>query len=280
MTKIVFIHRGGPIMASYRYRAEIPTQELRKVNGYQVEINGGEADIVIFSKPMSEDVELAKSVKAQGCRVIVDIGDDHLAHQIVGPIYKAMIDVADTLVTPTKEMAERLYRVSGKSAVIIPDPYEYPLGPPHAVGKNLLWFGREQNLKDLKPWKNALMGWDLTIVTGPSPREGCLHWSHENMLFALGQANIVILPTRAGHEYKSCNRLLNAVRAGCFVVASPHPAYEEFRTMLWVGQLKTGLQWAMAFPDDLNGLVAQAQGYVEANYSPAKVAGQWAQLIG
>jgi glycosyltransferase involved in cell wall biosynthesis len=280
MTNVVFIHRGHPNMASFRYRAQIPAHELGQMNGYNVQLNEGTADVVVFSKPKGEDIALAKSVKEQGCKVIADICDDHLTHQIIGPILKEMLELADTIVTPTKEMADRLYRVSGKSPVIIPDPYEYPQGPPHAVGDKLLWFGHETNLKDVKPWRSALNGWDLTIVTGPSPRQGALLWSQETMLYCLSQANVVILPTRKGCEFKSANRLLNAVRAGCFVVASPHPAYEEFRSMLWVGQLKTGLQWAKAFPDDLNGLVTQAQAYVREHYSPETIAKQWAQVIG
>lgn len=279
--RVAFVHRGGPLMASYRYRCLIPGDVLSRMNGYQVAINeGGEFDTVIFSKPMSEDVTLAQSVKEQGGRVIVDIGDDHLTHPIIGPVYTEMVKLADTLVTPTQEMADRLYRVSGKSPVVIPDPFELPQGAPHAVGNKLLWFGHQNNLKDLKVYKNMLDGWDLTIVTGPDSFEGCLQWSQETLMYALAEANVVLIPVRKGHEFKSNNRLINAVRAGCFVVASAHPSHDEFRSMCWAGPIKAGLDWAKAFPDDLNGLVAKAQAYVAEQYHPERIAKQWAEVLG
>lgn len=100
------------------------------------------------------------------------------------------------------------------------------------------------------------------------------------MLYALGSSNVVMIPVRNGAEFKSSNRLLNAVRAGCFVVASQSPAHEEFKRWLWVGPLKAGLDWAKAFPDELNGLVADAQAYVSEHYHPTRIAGLWAQVIG
>lgn len=279
--RVAFIHRGGPVMASYRYRCLIPADSLNQMNGYQVKINeAGEYDTVIFSKPMSEDVTMAKSVKEQGGRVIVDIGDDHLTHPIIGPVYTEMLQLADTLVSPTQEMAERVYRVSGKSPLVIPDPFEFPEAMPHAMGNKLLWFGHQNNLKDLKAYKNMLGGWDLTIVTGPDKREGALLWSQESLMYALAQANVVMIPVRKGHEFKSNNRLLNAVRAGCFVVCSQQPSHEEFGSTCWVGPIKAGLDWAKAFQGDLNGLVRQAQQQVTARYHPTVIAQKWAEVLG
>jgi hypothetical protein len=119
----------------------------------------------------------------------------------------------------------------------------------------------------------------VRVVTGPNsaniPYE---QWMPEVQTRALAESNIVLLPTRKGVEYKSPNRLVNALRSGCFAICSPHPAYKEFRKFVWVGDFATGLIWSAHFVDDLNGLVAEGQSYIE-KFSPANVAKQWAQVL-
>ena len=100
------------------------------------------------------------------------------------------------------------------------------------------------------------------------------------MLFKLAESNVVFIPTNKGEEYKTANRLLNAVRAGCFVIAGDSPAHREFQSMLWVGDVKHGLDWTRAFPDRLNGLVAQAQAHIATKYHPKRIAELWAQVLG
>lgn len=295
--KVCFVHQGGPTFASYRYRCEIPQKAL-EAKGHSVCINNGEADIVVFSKPMLNDYEIAEDVKKQGAKVVFDIVDDHLNHPIYGPVYNKFIDLADLLISPTQNMAERVYRVSGRLPEIVPDPYEEELQTPHADGEKLLWFGHRINLKDLSPWKPFLNG--ITVLTGPNIHEPIeikqgknlaqtqtlkpdearhyLEWSKDAQTRELGLHNIVILPTRKGAEYKTPNRLLNAVRGGCFVVASQHPAYDEFRKFVWVGNIKTGVDWAKAFHAELNDRVKEAQAYVE-KYSPAAVAERWEEVL-
>ena len=274
--KIVFVHQGGPQFASYRYRAAIPAEELAKL-GHETAINDGIADVVAFSKPMLTDVQIAEKARGDGAKIIFDLGDDHLAHPILGPIYQKMMELAHLIVTPTLEMAERVYRVSGRSAEIIPDPYEEELQAPHACeGERLLWFGHQLNLKDLTPWRPLLNG--LRIVTGPTPSKHIL-WSRETQTIELAYATIVVLPVRPGVEFKSNNRILNSVRGGCFVITAPHPSHDEFRRFLWVGHIKTGLDWARAFRGELDGLVAQAQDYVEEHYAPTVIARRWAQVV-
>jgi len=290
--RIGYVHRGGEVMASYRYRCAIPAEGLRKL-GHEVCINTGEADIVVFSKPMADDVEVAQRVKDEGAKIVFDVVDDHLTHPILGPMYNKLIEIADVLVAPTQNMVERVYRVSGKTPVVVSDPYEEGLQTPHANGHNLLWFGHLQNMKDLIPWKPALNG--IRICTGPKPvikdkphknissngspwNESFIEWSPQSQTDELSKANIVIVPTRNGSEYKTSNRLLNAVRAGCFVIASHHPSHEEFKKMLWVGHIKSGLDWAKAFEDELSDRVKEAQSYVE-KYSPDAIAKRWEEVL-
>lgn len=292
--KIAFIHQGGPSMATYRFRVELPQAELIKM-GHEVSVNGGEADTVIFSKPMLTDYEIAQDVKKQGARIVVDLTDDHLTHPMLGPLYKQMVDISDILVSPTKNMAERVYRVYGKVPEVIGDPYGQDAIDAHVAGQKLLWFGHMVNLKDLKPWEKCLNG--ITILTGPKPiindkphkklatigglawEERFHEWSREAQSEEMAKADIVVLPTRRGAEYKSNHRLLDAVRGGCFVVCGGHPSHDEFRKMLWVGDIKAGLDWTRAFEDELNDRVNEAKAYIEKSYSPAAIARRWQEVL-
>jgi hypothetical protein len=204
-----------------------------------------------------------------------------------------MIELSDQIICPTANMAERVYRVSGKTPVVVPDPYEEALQEPHANGEKLLWFGHIVNVKDLQPWKQALNG--IRICTGPKPQvkdkphkhlstnvnnwqDNYIEWTPQAQTEELTTANIVVIPNRRGAEYKTPNRLLNSVRAGCFVLAGGSPSHDEFRKMVWVGDLKAGLDWARAFKDELSDRVKEAQSYIE-KYSPDAVSKRWEEVL-
>lgn len=279
---VVFVHRGGPEAASYRYRSLIPAKQVSRINGYECYINGGSADILVLSKVMPEDVVMAKAAKKQGCKVVVDFGDDHFNHSVYGAVYHEAAKEADLIVTASKVMADRVKTYTGRAVqAVIPDPYEEEEVEPHAVGNNLLWFGHNLNLPDLRPWTENVKGWDFTVCTGPK-RVGdfnCVRWSQLAQTEELRKANVVILPTRAGVENKTNNRLLNTIRSGAFPVCGLHPSYEEFRKLVWVGDVRTGLAWAKAFQDELNGLVKGAQDFIRERYSPAVIGHQWAEVL-
>lgn len=274
--KAVFIHRMGPDFASYRYRAAIPAAEVGGT------VNGGEANVLIFSKPTPDDLVLAKESKAEGIKIVADLGDDHFRHPVWGPIYVEMAKLADVLVTPTENQAGRIMKyISRKVDAVIPDPYEEPLTAPHANGAaRFLWYGNACNLKDLTPYMPFLKDMPLTIVTSANHKEpyDYIHWSPQAQTEQLQAANVVLLPVRKGVEYKSPNRLVNALRAGCFVVGSEHPSHQEFRRYVWTGNLMTGVKWAQHFRKELNEIVAEGQVYIE-KFSPANVGKQWVQLL-
>ena len=275
--KAVFIHRNGPQFASYRYRAAIPAAAIGAT------VNGGEANVLIFSKPTPDDLILAKESQADGLKIIADIGDDHFNHPVWGPIYQEMIKLADAVVCPTDNMAGRIMKYMDRMVdMVIPDPYEEPLASPHANGaERFLWYGHQVNLKELSPWLDYLKGINLTVVTGENHhwKADYLRWSPSVQTEQLQRANIVLIPTRKGCEYKSANRLINALRAGCFPICGDQvPAYHEFRQMAWVGNFATGLKWAQSESQHLNDLVAAGQQYAE-NFSPRVIGAQWRQLI-
>lgn len=275
---VVWVNRFGPRMASYRYRAQIPAEEVGKINGFNTAVNNGEADIVVFTKPFREDIDAAWKYKAEGCKIVSDLSDDHF-QDTEAETYRKFVEVSDAIVCASTVMRGRIYDYVKRDSVVIGDPYEQAECEPHANGDEFLWFGHQRNLRELVAVKDFLGERKLRIVTGPKAHEKTIPWTLENMTKAFEMSNIVLLPTAPGNEFKSPNRLLNSIRAGCFPVCMAHPSYEEFKHVVWVGHFPTGLRWVDAFKDDLNGLVKQAQDYIRDRYSPAAIGRQWASFL-
>jgi len=272
---VAFIHYGDASMASFRYRALMPVSYLND-QGFTATINEGEADAIVFSKPAEANIELAKQCKEDGTRVIVDICDDHLDHEKMGAVYRELIGLSDQVICPTKTLQERIAKETGKDSEVIPDPYEQQRRIPHAKGENLLWFGHQRNIPEIIPFIGKLP--NLSVCTGRNNTlTGYIPWSLENQEKELAYANIVVLPKSA--EYKSPNRLINSLMAGCFVVAHPNQSRQEFRKYTWIGRVLSGLEWANAFQDELNDRVSEAQDYIEAHYSPECIGKQWAEIL-
>lgn len=276
---ITFVHQLKD-SATFRYRSAMPAAEVSKINGYTAKVNEGAADIIVFSKPLSTDVTMAEAAKAEGCKIVVDFADDHFRKRTVAKMYAAIAHYADAIVCPTKEMQTRIKEALSRDAEVIPEPYEFEENEPHADGDKFLWFGNKQNLPGLIQWHPYLKDIDLTVVTSKNDRwPEYLEWSLETMKEQLAARNIVLLPTMKGAEYKSANRLVNAIRTGCFAVCQDHPAYEEFREFAWVGNFATGIRWSKAFRHDLNAVVKAGQDYIRDRYSPQAIGKQWASLF-
>jgi hypothetical protein len=276
---IVFVHQGIN-SATYRYRALMPAQEVSKVNGFKATVNTGAGDIIVFSKPVHTDLGLAKAARAEGAKVVVDLSDDHFSHPVIGRLYADICAVADKIVCPTEVMRDRITANLEIEPEVIAEPYEFDELEPHANGEKFLWYGHKGNLIGLMPWKDYIKDLDLTVITDKNDRwPDYIPWSLEAMKSNLASRNIVLLPTMKGAEYKSSNRLVNAIRSGCFAVAQDHPAYREFRKFAWVGNLATGVKWAKHFKNDLNELVKEGQEYIRDRYSPQTIGKQWADLF-
>jgi hypothetical protein len=254
----------------------MPSAEVAKHNGFKCAINNGDADIVVYAKPTPTDLESAKVAKAEGAKIVVDFAGDHFESD---PTYTEFALLADIITSPTPAIRARIYDYTKRDSVVIPDPYEQAEMEPHADGDNYLWFGHNLSMKELIPVLGSMSGRKLRVVSGPKVAPTTIPWSLENMKEAFAVSNIVILPTTHGSEHKSPNRLLNSIRAGCFPVCMTHPAYLEFRNMVWVGHFPTGLKWAEAFRVDLNALVKEAQEYIRDRYSPEAVGKQWASVL-
>ena len=89
---------------------------------------------------------------------------------------------------------------------------------------------------------------------------------------------MVIIPTGVSAA-KSGNRLIEAVRAGKFVVAEPLPAYEEFAEWMWVGDLREGVEWALGNEKECLKRVRKAQKYVQKHYSMEVIGPKWLEAV-
>lgn len=248
---ISFIHEGGHQMASFRYRVQMPAILL------EAEINIYPADILIFAKPMPNEVELARRAQAEGCKVVVDFCDDHFDEWH----YEEMADLADLVTCATPMLAERI----AAPTHVVPDTYEFPELEPHCSGEKLLWFGHKVNAYSIEPFR-ALP--NLALV---SNMQGAIPWSLRELDAELRAADIVLMPATA--TYKSPNRTLEAIRMGCFVVAEPHPAINHFP--IWIGDIKEGIEWAKQNPHKANEMTREAQAFIREKYSPAIQANAW-----
>lgn len=275
---IVWISRFGEEMASFRYRAKIPAEEVGKLNGFKCSINDGEANIIVFTKPVGDDIALARQFKDQGAKIVLDFSDNHFTTPLAH-VYRDIAPLADNIVCASDTMREIIREHTGKDAAIIPDPYEFEEVEPHAEGEFYLWFGHYRNFGEMTNCMNAMGERKLRVVTGPKAIPGTVPWSLENLRKTFKMSNIVILPTQKGAEYKSPNRLINALRQGCFAICMNHPAYYEFRDFVWVGDFHTGLRWSEAFRNELNACVKAGQDYIRERYSPARIGSIWAEFL-
>lgn len=257
-------------MASYRYRVAIPAQQV-KPHGYEV---ADEGDIVVFSKPSKntpEHIRICGDTPS-----VVDICDDHFDRW---PHYAESCRRATRITCPTPVMADRIKAATGKEATVIADPYEVDAGKPHGNGSRFIWFGHQCNLPAMSRLFPMLDGIDLRIVTGPNDQVPHRQWSLEALNQELALANVALFPTLPGHEYKSPNRLVNALRAGVFAICEDHPAYREFSSFVWVGDVAGAFQWLRAFSDEINDRVSEAQNYIEGKYAPEIIGKQWSDLF-
>ncbi len=257
---VSFLHHFGPNSASFRYRTQIPAQEIGAT------INDLTADVLVIGKPDAVTITEVKQALGRGQSVIVDICDDHF-HL---PHYRAMVRLADA-VTCCSSVLQRTIAELGRESTVIPDPYEYPEVEPHCHGAYLLWFGHASNLSSA--YLERFSAYPLRVVSNAA---GTIPWSLETMRDEFARADIVILPHSA--PYKSANRAIEAIRQGCFVVAEPHPALTEIPG-IWIGDIQEGIAWASQHPHDANKRIRASQMYVSRTFAPKIVAYAWSRVI-
>jgi hypothetical protein len=227
--------------------------------------------------------------------------------------YQKGLGASCTLVVPCQALGEGLARDARRGIVVIEDPYENPARPVRVQAASplrLMWFG---NLGQINATMlaEALAGavgalrdrpLQLELVTRSGAREeldtigarlraahpdcalSVTAWSLQATEQALERCDFVLIPHETRAEWskgKSHNRLITAIRAGRLAIASPIPAYLELAEYAWVGDdLAAGLRWALAQPQAAAERVRAGQVAIEARFSPERIGGKWAALLG
>jgi hypothetical protein len=257
---VTFKH-WGPHVASSRYRAIIPAQQLHKLG-----VGLGKEWLVIGKHGWDWATETSGFTK-----VCFDVCDDHFEDSF-GDHYRACISRADLVTCNSLEMARLIKDKTDRKAAYIPDPYEQREREPR-VHDQLLWFGHQSNLPDLIPWVDKFE--KLEIVTG-GKIHGAIPWTPESMDRAFDRAGLVIIPTGKSMA-KSGNRAIESLRRGIYVVAGSLPAYGSLG--IYTGNLEDGVSWCLSHREEVLSRIARAQDYIRFEYSPERIAGLWKQAL-
>jgi hypothetical protein len=253
----------GESLASSRYRATIPAQQIHRLGVQQG------TDWLVIGKHGWDWDRQTKGFK----QVCFDICDDHF-DKADGEHYRLGCKKADLVSCNSEEMARVIKERTGRNAVVIPDPYEQREQPAR-VHDRLLWFGHQSNLIDILPWVESLR--NLEIVSGARVN-GITQWSPEAMEGAFERAGLVIIPTGKSMA-KSGNRAIESLRRGLFVVAGYLPAYGDLG--IYTGNIADGVQWALSHQDEVIRRIKASQNYIRDEYSPERIAALWkAALFG
>ena len=241
----------NPKLASYRLRVALPRKHL----GMPHKIGVG--DVTFFYKDGSPD--LAKRLGP----VVYDVVNAHFDRSE----YRAMCEIARVITCSSEAMADVIRGITGRDAVVIPDPYENDERAP-AVAGGVLWFGHQANLASLMPYADL----DPVVLTAAD-------WTLDGEAKALADAGVVLLT--GGNPGASANRPIKALRAGRFVVVpqdSPD-SWLDLQDYIWIGDVRKGIQWAYDHREEACRRVTLGQQYVRDRFSPRLIGSQWADLF-
>ena len=251
----------GPDLASSRLRAKIPQFELLKMG-----ILKG-SDVIVYGKHWLTDAVLDGFKK-----YVYDVCDDHFDNEH-GNYYKTHIARADVVTCNSEVMKTRIKEVTGRDAIIIPEPYESEEKEPK-IGPNLLWFGHRSNLRDLERIKYQFKH-PLTVL---SNHPDCTKWSPEAYQREIAKDCIVVIPTGKSLA-KSENRMVEAIRCGRYVCAEPLPSYAPFDIYFPLGDIPKHIDRALANPQDSIQRIKDAQAHIRDKYSPRTIAEKWLEVL-
>lgn len=267
---VSFVTPGDETLASVRYRMLIPAEALTKM-GHSVTVGNcaQETGVYVFAKHNRADLELVEKLQDIGNTIVYDVCDDHF-HDQHADHYRKMAAACDVLTCSTQAMWEVLLKETGREAIVIDDPYEFPEEEP-VIKKpgRTMWFGHQSNLPSLNG--HAV---DDCISNAP----GCMPWSMETMFMAFDRNQIVIIPHSSERKnwVKSPNRVIESIRMGKWVSASPIPSYDQFANFCHLGDVKAGIEMYNDLPEEvLVARIKAGQDYIRERFSPERIANQW-----
>ena len=275
-------------------------------------------DLLAF-RTLFEELLRVLETRSPDTLVIADFTDNlaALADALGAPFlreFQQRLSRLCPLVTPCEALASALKADATHGVTVIEDPYESlsrgTIRAPDCKPLRLLWFGHfgepiraflERELERvLRECQGVQV--ELEFITAedrwasvgklrraltramPSLRFVFTPWSLESVDRGLGRCDIAVLPqdvSSPAGRVKSHNRLVAAIRAGRFAVASPIPAYLELSQFAWVSEdLASGIAWALQHPEEVAERLNLGQQELDARFSPKAVTRKWAELLG
>ncbi len=108
-------------------------------------------------------------------------------------------------------------------------------------------------------------------------------WTRECLQSALLKTDLVLLPGDSRDPSRtgaSANRLIDAIWAGRYVVASGIPSYWEFRHAASIGDdVIENLNWALKHPRQLKKRIDIGQSIIRKQYSPEAIGHAWWSVL-
>lgn len=271
---ISFVTPGDDTLASVRYRMLIPAEALIEM-GHSVTVGnmGKDSGVWVFSKHYPADLVHCTNYERSLVKTVFDVCDDHF-HDQHADHYRKMSAACDVLTCSTQAMWEVLLKETGREAIVIDDPYEFPEEEP-VIKKpgRTMWFGHSSNLPSLSGYK---------VDDCISNATGCIPWSMEAMMLAFERNQIVLIPhaDERKNTVKSPNRVIESIRMGKWVTASPIRSYEQFKDFANIGNVEAGVKMYNDMPDDvLIGRIKAGQDYIRERFSPQTIAKQWLRAL-
>ncbi len=193
----------------------------------------------------------------------------------LGELYRKLLLISDHIVFPCEAMATSAKEFMSKEQVysIIKDPWQVKYSPFNKLNPSelckIIWFGHPSNIKYLKEELyglvercNSSRNYELTILSDDSSfgdfkshlEEYVSNADNWNFRFVpiiygsdfpvqleaeLARAHLAIIPSDPNDPRKqavSHNRIVDSIRSGCIVVASPMTSYLDLSKVSLIGK--------------------------------------------
>lgn len=188
------------------------------------------ADINLFHKHRNQEVMLAMvkdlREKAPESKIIFDITDYFLDDPKLANFYTTMASEVDAVITSSFGLAEA-FSPFNSNVFMIPESFERSSIVPQGSGERdgYVWIGHKSNLKTIGPLIEEY-GHELTVISSEMIEgvKRSIQWV-EGIEETLSQYKTVLIPQP--NKYKSENRVIEALAAGCEVMTFDSPCYEQ-----------------------------------------------------
>ncbi len=275
-------------------------------------------DLIVFSKTYSAaDQALARSTRARGARVVLDLCDNHFYNPYDLPRYRRargeileMISLSDRVVCTTGALAAAVRHETGGAVdpVVVGDVVERlkPRRRRRAAGEplHLLWFGSHgspnapSGMADLLTIRDELESLaartpvDLTICSNSATKYEELirplalstryrEWSMEDFPEVIGAADAVILPLTLNPftACKSHNRLTLSLYAGLPTLAVGIESYREFEAYCTLDDWAGGFDALSRNYEQERRRALASRAHIDSAWSDEAVALAWERAL-